>query len=153
MAKSIKNIKRFGSTPVYGLQHEELTDVGSGVYEEVLFATNISWSSEIKDYEQLNFRGQSIGYMITDAQLNWSMQANVNHDYEGNFGDFYHPAQELILSNDIGKQLLESEVGLGYDPQDAVSILKTVNITQTNDGAAELSLDGTIYYFPSEHGE
>lgn len=45
MAKSVKHIKRFGSTPVFGLQHEELTDVGSGVYEEVLFATNITWTN------------------------------------------------------------------------------------------------------------
>lgn len=142
-----KSIKRWGKTPVWGLQHPEMTDVGSGKQEQVLFATNITWTNTNKDFEQVNHAGQVQGYMIYDAQLDWSMTANVDHAYEGTFQNFYAPAMELVLSNDIGKQLLESPTGLDYDAEDATSILKSVNITQTSDGAAELSLDGTIYYF------
>lgn len=142
-----KSIKRWGKTPVWGLQHPEMTDVGSGVEEQVLFATNITWTNTIKDYEQVNHAGQVQGYMIYDAQLDWSMTANVDYEYQDSFQNYYAPAMEVILSNDIGKQLLESPEGLNYDPADAVSILKSVNITQTSDGAAELSLDGSIYYF------
>lgn len=145
-----KSIKRWGRTPVWGLQHPEMTDIGSGEMDQVLFATNITWTNSQKDYEQLNHLGQVQGYMIYDAQLDFSMTANVDHEYQDTFQNYYAPAQEVILSNDIGKQLLESETGLGYDPDDAVSILKSINITQTNDGAAELSLDGTIYYFSGE---
>lgn len=147
MATSLKNIRRFGRTPAWGLQHPEMTDLGTGTEAPVLFATNITWTSEIKDYEQLNHLGQVMGYMITDATMSWSMSANVDHTYEDTFQNYYSTAQEVILSNDIGRHILESPTGLNYDPNDAVSILKTVNITQTNDGAAELSLDGTIYYF------
>lgn len=150
MANSLKNIRRFGRTPVWGLQHAEVTDTGSGGEQQVLFATNITWNTDIKDYEQSNHLGQTQGYLIFDATLGWSMTANVDHEYQSTFQNFYAPAQEVILSNDIGKQLLESPAGLGYNPADATSILKTVNITQTNDGAAELSLDGTIYYFSGE---
>lgn len=78
------------------------------------------------------------------------MTANVDHEYHDSFQNFYAPAMELVLSNDIGKQLLESPAGLGYNPADATSILKSVNINQSSDGAAELSLDGTIYYFSGE---
>lgn len=145
-----KSIKRWGRTPVFGLQHPEMTDIGSGEMDQVLFATNITWTNSQKDYEQLNHLGQVQGYMIYDAQLDWSLTANVDHTYQTTFQNYYAPAMEVVLSNDIGKQLLESEAGLGYDPNDAVSILKTINITQTNDGAAELSLDGTIYYFSGE---
>lgn len=145
-----KSIKRWGRTPVWGLQHPEMTDLGTGTEGQVLFATNITWTNSQKDYEQVNHLGQVQGYLIYDAQLDWSMTANVDHTYQTTFQNYYAPAMEVVLSNDIGKQLLESESGLGYDPDDAVSILKTVNITQTNDGAAELSLDGTIYYFGGE---
>lgn len=145
-----KSIKRWGKTPVWGLQHPEMTDVGSGKQEQVLFATNITWTNTNKDFEQVNHAGQVQGYMIYDAQLDWSMTANVDHAYEDTFQDYYAPAMELVLSNDIGKQLLESPTGLDYDAEDATSILKSVNITQTSDGAAELSLDGTIYYFGGE---
>lgn len=145
-----KSIKRWGRTPVFGLQHPEMTDIGSGEMDQVLFATNVQWTNSQKDYEQLNHLGQVQGYMIYDSQLDWSLTANVDHTYQTTFQNYYAPAMEVVLSNDIGKQLLESEAGLGYDPNDAVSILKTINITQTNDGAAELSLDGTIYYFSGE---
>ncbi len=91
-----------------------------------------------------------MGYAIYDAQMDWSMTANVDYEFEDTFQNYYATAQELVLSNDIGKHILESPTGLDYDPDDAVSILKTVNITQTNDGAAELSLDGTVYYFGGE---
>lgn len=145
-----RSIKRFGRTPVWGLQHPEMTDLGTGTEEQVLFATNITWTSEIKDYEQINHLGQVQGYMVYDATMSWSMTANVDHTYQDTFQNYYATAQEVVLSNDIGKHLLESEAGLGYDPDDAVSILKSVNITQTSDGAAELSLDGAIYYFSGE---
>lgn len=148
-----KSLKTWGRVPVWGLQHPEMTDVGSGTEEQVLFATNISWSSEIKDYEQSNHLGQIQGYLVYDATMNWSMTANVDAEYEDTFQNYYATAQELVLSNDIGRHILESPTGLNYDPDDAVSILKTVNITQTNDGAAELSLDGTIYYFSGEGNE
>lgn len=148
-----KSLKTWGRVPVWGLQHTEMTDVGSGTEEQVLFATNISWSSEIKDYEQSNHLGQIQGYLVYDATMNWSMTANVDAEYEDTFQNYYATAQELVLSNDIGRHILESPTGLNYDPDDAVSILKTVNITQTNDGAAELSLDGTIYYFSGEGNE
>lgn len=69
-----------------------------------------------------------MGYMIYDAQLDWSMTANVDYEYEDTFQNFYAPAMELVLSNDIGKQLLESSSGLNYDPDDAVSILKSVTL-------------------------
>lgn len=57
---------------------------------------------------------------------------------------------EMVLSNSIGRHLLESEKGFGYDPADAVSVLKSVNITQSNDGPASLDLQGTIFYLGGE---
>lgn len=145
-----KSLLRFGRTPSWGLQHPEMTDTGSAGEQQVLFATNIAWTNETDEYVQKNHLGQDMGLILYDARLGWSMTANVDHEYQSTFQNFYAPAQEVILSNDIGKQLLESESGFGYDPADAVSVLKTVNITQTNDGATELSLDGTIFYFGGE---
>lgn len=145
-----KSLRRFGKTPVWGLQHPEMTDLGTGTEEQVLFATQIQWNSEIRDYEQTNHLGQIQGYLVYDATMNWSMTANVDVEFQDTFQNYYTTAQELVLSNDIGRHILESPTGLNYDPQDAISILKTVNISQTNDGAAELSLDGTIYYFSGE---
>lgn len=57
MATSLKNIKRWGRTPVWGLQHPEMTDTGSAGEQQVLFATSISWTNDIKDYEQSNHLG------------------------------------------------------------------------------------------------
>lgn len=62
-----KSIKRFGRTPVFGLQHPEMTDLGTGTEEQVLFATNVQWTNSQKDYEQLNHLGQVQGYMIYDS--------------------------------------------------------------------------------------
>lgn len=145
-----KSIKRWGTTPVWGLEHPEMTDIGSGEEEQVLLATSIDWNNSIKDYEQSNHVGQTQGYMIYDAQMDWSLTANVNHDYQATFQDYYAPAMELMLSNDIGRHLLESDSGLGYCSADATSILKQESISQSNDGAASLSLNGTLYYFGGE---
>lgn len=145
-----KSIKTWGLAPVWGLQHPEMTDVGSGVEEQVLFATNITWTNNTSEYQQLNHKGQVMGILLYDATLDWSMTANVSYEYEATFQDYYAPAMEMVLSNDIGRHLLESEKGFAYDPDDAVSVLKTINITQTNDGAASLDLSGTIFYLGGE---
>lgn len=145
-----KTIKTWGYCPVWGLQHPELTDVGSGEQEQVLFATNISWTNNTSEYQQLNHKGQVQGIMLYDATLDWSLSANISHEYEDTFQNFYAPAMEMVLSNSIGRHLLESDKGFGYDPDDAVSVLKTINITQTNDGPATLDLQGTIFYLGGE---
>lgn len=145
-----KSIKRWGTTPVWGLDHPEMTDIGSGEEEQVLLATSIDWSNSIKDFEQTNHAGQVQGYMIYDGQMDWSLTANVNNDYHDTFQDYYAPAMELMLSNDIGRHLLESDAGLGYCAADATSILKSESLNQTNDGAVSLSLNGTLYYFSGE---
>lgn len=145
-----RSIKRFGLTPRFGLGHAEMTDLGTGTEAPVLFATSISWDNETDEYVQKNHLGQDMGIMLYDARVNWQLEANVNHEYEDTFQEFYHPAQELILSNQLGRQLLESQSGFNYDPDDAVSILKTVSINETNDGATTFSLSGTLYYFSGD---
>lgn len=146
-----KSIKRFGLTPRWGLGSAETTDLGTGTTSApVLFATSISWDNETDEFVQKNHLGQDAGLLLYDARLNWSLEANVNHDYEATFQNYYAPAEELVLHNSIGKQLLESQSGFGYDPDDATSILKTVSINETNDGATTLSLGGTIYYFSGD---
>lgn len=76
-----KSLRRFGKTPVWGLQHPEMTDLGTGTEEQVLFATQIQWNSEIRDYEQTNHLGQIQGYLVYDATMNWSMTANVDVEF------------------------------------------------------------------------
>lgn len=47
-----KTIKRFGKTPIYGLQKPETTIIDDGSTEEqILLATNISWTNTVRDYE------------------------------------------------------------------------------------------------------
>lgn len=145
-----KSIKRWGITPIWGLEHPEMTDIGSGEEEQVLLANSVDWNNTNKDFEQTNHLGQVQGYMIYDGQMDWSLNATVNNAYKGTFQSYYAPAMELMLSNALGRALLESETGLGYDPDDAVSILKSESISQTSDGAATLSLSGTLYYFGGE---
>lgn len=149
-----KTIKRFGKTPIYGLERPEMTITDDGSTEEqILLATNINWQNSTKDYEQLGTRGGVIGYMLVDAQMDWSMTANVDVAYSDTFGNYIFPGSEMILSNDIGRRLLEAPQGLNYDPADAVSILKQVSISQSNDGPASFDLSGTVYYFSDDYTE
>lgn len=145
-----KSIKRWGITPVWGLETPEMTDIGSAGEVQVLLATSVDWTPTIKDYEQVNHAGQVMGYMVYDAQMDWSLSANVNNAYKDTYADYYAPAMELTLSNSMGLDMLESAAGLGYDHADAVSICKSPSISQTSDGAATMSLSGTVYYFGGE---
>lgn len=140
-----KTIKRWGATPVWGLEEVETTTAG-----QMLLATSIDWTPTMKDYEQTNHLGQVQGYLIYDGQVDWSMTANIIHEKRSAFLDHYVPASEIVLSNTLGKDLLESDAGLGYDPDDAVSICKQASVSQTSDGAASLNLSGTVYYFGGE---
>lgn len=90
---------------------------------------------------------------MIDAQMDWSMTANIDVTYQDTFGGYYFPGAQLILANDVGRRLLESPQGLNYDPADAVSILKQVNISQSNDSATTFDLSGTIYYFSDDYTE
>lgn len=91
--------------------------------------------------------------MMIDAQMDWSMTANIDYEFSDSFGGYYFPGAELVLANDVGRRLLESPKGLNYDPEDAVSILKQVNISQSNDSATTFDLSGTIYYFSDDYTE
>lgn len=141
-----KSFKRFGVTPAWGLEKVEKEDNK----DQVLLANSIDWTNNISDYEQTNHVGQVQGYMIYDATMDWSMSANVIHNKLDCMGEYYAPAMEITLANDLGRKLLESTSGLGYCASEATSILKSESISQTSDGALTLSLNGTVYYFGGE---
>lgn len=140
-----KAIKRWGTTPEWGVEHAE-----TACNTQMLLVSSIDWNNSMKDYEQTNHLGQVQGYMIYDGQVDWSMTANIVHNARSTFLDHYVPASELVLSNTLGKEMLENDSGLGYDPDDAVSICKTASISQSSDGAASFNLSGTVYYFGGE---
>lgn len=141
-----KALKRFGVTPTWGLQKVEKQEGGT----QDLLATSIDMSNNMSDYEQTNHLGQVQGYLIYDGSMDWSMSANVIHDRLDCAMAAYAPAQELMLANDLGRHLLEASSGLGYNPAEATSIIKSVSTSQTNDGPMSLNLNGTIYYFGGE---